>query len=136
MAEAIARDLLRRAHVDWVSVGSAGIAANEGASMTPEAREALSEMDVAAGSHRSRMLTPALVSSHQKIYALTRAHLRATQQSVPQSESTRIQLLDPQCGDIEDPIGGPLEEYRETAANIRKLVRLRLAELGIELPAQ
>ena len=136
MAEAIARDLLRRANIDWVSVGSAGIAANEGASMTPEAREALSEMDVAAGAHRSRMLTPALAGSHQKIYALTRAHMRAAQQSVPQSESSRIQILDPQGGDIEDPIGGPLEEYRETAATIRKLVRLRIIELGIDLPSE
>jgi protein-tyrosine phosphatase len=134
MAEAIARDMLRRAGEEAVSVGSAGIAAAEGAAMTPEAREALGDMGIAAHNHRSRGLDHEMIAASYRIYALTRAHQRAIQASLGAAEAARVQLLDPAGGDVADPIGGPIDEYRDTAARIERMIRTRLAELGIQVP--
>ena len=45
-----------------------------------------------------------------------------------------MQLLDPAGGEVADPIGGPIDEYRDTAARIERMIRTRLAELGIQVP--
>lgn len=134
MAEAIARDMLRRAGEESVNVGSAGIAAAEGTSMTPEAREALADMGIAASNHRSRGLDHEMIAASYRIFALTRAHQRAIQASLGPAEAARVQLLDPAGGDVADPIGGPIDEYRDTAARIERMIRTRLAELGIHVP--
>lgn len=131
MAEAIARDLLARSGAREVSIASAGVAAGSGAPMTAEAREALEEMGIESGQHRSRMLDGDLVASSHRIYALTSGHLKAIRGALPPSEAAKAMLLDPAGRDVPDPIGGPLEEYRETAALIAEMVQARFAELGI-----
>jgi protein-tyrosine phosphatase len=132
MAEAIARDLVARSGVREVSIASAGVAAGSGSPMTAEAREALEEMRVEPGQHRSRMLDGDLVASSHRIYALTSGHLKAIRGVLPPSEAGKAMLLDPAGRDVPDPIGGPLDEYRGTAALISEMVRARFAELGIE----
>ena len=132
MAEAIARDLLERSGVREVSIASAGIAAGNGVPMTGEAREALEEMRIEPGHHRSRMLDGDLVAASHRIYALTGGHLKAIRGVLPPSEQGKAMLLDPAGRDVPDPIGGALEEYRDTAALIAEMVRARFAELGIE----
>jgi protein-tyrosine phosphatase len=137
MAEAIARNLLARSGVREVSIASAGVAAGSGSPMTAEARGALEEMRVEPGQHRSRMLDGELVASSHRIYALTSGHLKAIRGALPPAEAAKAMLLDPAGRDVPDPIGGPLEEYRETAALIAEMVRARFAELGIEaLPSR
>ena len=134
MAEAIAMDLLRRAGIDSITVASAGIAAGDGAMMTPEAREALGELGIPASQHRSRGIEREMIDGSYRIFALTRAHLRAIQTSIPPADAAKVLLLDPAGGDVADPIGGPIEEYRATAAKIESMVRIRLEELGIQVP--
>ncbi len=132
MAEAVARDLVARSGAREVSIASAGVAAGSGAPMTGEARTALEEMGIEPGHHRSRMLDEELVASSHRIYALTGGHLKAIRAGLPPSEQGKAMLLDPAGRDVPDPIGGPIEEYRETASLISDMVRARFAELGIE----
>ena len=104
--------------------------------MTPEAREALGDMGIVATHHRSRGLDHDMIGSSYRIYALTRAHQRAIQASLSASEAAKVQLLDPAGGDVADPIGGPIDEYRDTAARIERMIRTRLTELGIAVPEE
>jgi len=131
MAEAIARDLIRRAGVTDVTVASAGVAAGDGMPMTAEARQALTDMGFAPGSHRSRMLELAMVNASRRIFTLTKSHQRAVQAALPPAEASKVELLDPQGEDVPDPIGGPLDEYRATASAIERMVKARLKEMGI-----
>ena len=102
--------------------------------MTPEAREALGELGIPASQHRSRGIEREMIDGSYRIFALTRAHLRAIQTSIPPADAAKVLLLDPAGGDVADPIGGPIEEYRATAAKIESMVRIRLEELGIQVP--
>ena len=99
--------------------------------MTAEAREALTEMGIEPGTHRSRMLELATAAASRRIFTLTKSHQRAVQAALPASEASKVELLDPQGADVPDPIGGPLEEYRTTAAAIERMVKARLKEMGI-----
>lgn len=113
-----------------VHVQSAGVAAGEGEPMTAEAREALVELGVQGQGHRSRGVDMKMVTQADHVYAMTKAHVRSLQSTLPPELAAKVELLDPAGKDIPDPIGGPLEEYRQTAAAIRTAVRLRLRELS------
>lgn len=130
MAEAIARHELSLlpGEVD-MDVASAGTGAATGNPMTWEAEEALSGLEVPAGAHASQPLTPALVRQAEAIFCMTENHKAAISRIAP-GFSAKVQLLDPEGQDIEDPIGAGLEEYVKCAERLRELVRGRLAELG------
>ncbi len=128
MAEAIARQVLAQGGDEIPTrVMSAGVAAGNGQPMTAEAREALSELDIDAGAHRSRSLTLDMVRDADAVYTMTRAHRDAVLEVAPDLES-RIHLLDPDGRDVKDPIGLPLDEYRSTARALREVIQRRLAQ--------
>lgn len=131
MAEAIARYVISHRGVGPVNITSAGLAAGSGATITPEAKEALQELGIAVGSHRSKDVDPELVKSAEHIFTMTRLHQRALQSTLPADQVAKVKLLDPQGNDIADPIGGPLSEYRTTANAIQRAVEARLLESGL-----
>ncbi len=107
---------------------SAGVAAGEGAPMTPEAREALREMGIDAGPHRAKALTREMLRSADVVFAMTSQHLAALRSAEP-SAARDAALLDPAGKDVEDPIGGPLEDYRVVARAMRAMIEKRLSEI-------
>ncbi len=107
---------------------SAGVAAGEGASMTPEAREALREMGIDAGPHRAKALTREMLRSADIVFAMTSQHLAALRSAEP-TAARDAALLDPTGKDVEDPIGGPLEDYRVVARAMRAMIDKRLTEI-------
>lgn len=111
-----------------IEASSAGVSAYDGAPATPEGIEALAEMGVVGSGppHRSRALTRAMLEDADEIYALTRSHRDAILSLDPTADS-RLHLLDPAGGDVADPIGGPAEIYRHTAAQIAEMVHARLS---------
>ncbi|MBL8999724.1 MAG: Sua5/YciO/YrdC/YwlC family protein [Phycisphaerae bacterium] len=131
MAEAIARDLLSRAGDASTRVISAGVTAADGAPMTPEAREALVGMGIDPGRHRSRNADRALIDSAEHVFTMTRSHLRAVEAV---GGAGKAMLLDPDGGDVPDPIGGPVEEYRDTALRLRTMIERRLIDIGALSP--
>jgi protein-tyrosine phosphatase len=130
MAEAIARVVLRpgAAH-DGVKIGSAGVMTGAGMPATPEAVDSVRAMGGDLSRHRSRPLTPEMVEAAEKIYVMTRAHGERVLAMVPGARG-KVELLDGN-DDIQDPIGGPLEVYRETAERLRAALEHRFEEIGL-----
>lgn len=130
MAGAIARELAAREDEPLeTEVLSAGLSADDGARATREAIEALREMDPKLGDdlagHRARGLSLDLLRRADAVFAMTESHRRGVLELDPFADVT---LLDAE-GDIPDPIGGPLEEYRRTARVIARAVERRLKEM-------
>ncbi|MFA6044514.1 MAG: Sua5/YciO/YrdC/YwlC family protein [Phycisphaerales bacterium] len=134
VAEAIARHLLsNRPHAPGeapvpVRVSSAGTSASVGMAMTPESAEALTEMDIDPGRHTSRQLQQEELAGADLVFVMTKQHRRVVEMMMGQ-RGTPIQLLDPDGADIDDPIGGPLRQYREMAKTVRRAIERRLAEI-------
>lgn len=132
MAEAIARQLLEREGVagEFASAVSAGVAASGSSPATPEALEALSRLGIPAPSHRSRRVTRELVDEAEAVYAMTAAHRDAILNIAPGARD-KVELLDADGNDIEDPVGLGQTVYDRTAERMLRLVRERLAQRGL-----
>jgi protein-tyrosine phosphatase len=137
MAEAITRHMLGRPSKTQVPtvVESAGTSTRDGMPISDEARRTLAEMGIDATKHRSQEITLELIDAADEIFALTREHAAGVLEISP-SARRKVKLLDPAGKDIPDPIGGPIEDYRKTAARIKDMVSRRLEELDrAPLPA-
>lgn len=129
MAEAIARALVEREDPSPVRtiVRSAGTG-GDGAPATPEAVETMRRRGIDLSGHRSRALTRDLIASADVIYVMTSRHARVVLGIDPRA-AERVQLLDPEGADVEDPIGSPLDEYERVASNLERMIAERLKEL-------
>ncbi len=126
MAEAIARSRVsKEAEPLETEILSAGLHAGEGSPATPQAIEALREMGYEMETHRSRALSLSQLAGADAIYTMTDTHLRGVLSMDPFAPAERLDV----AGDIPDPIGGPLREYRECAARIKEAIEGRLKEL-------
>lgn len=130
MAEAIARELESKRTPDGIENEflSAGVATFGGASATPESVEALRGLGIDPPAHRSRELTRELIARAEAIYGMTEDHVR-TVEAIDPSAAWKVQTLDPEGGDLPDPIGGSQNLYNETARRIREFVVSRLTEI-------
>jgi len=130
MAEGLARRLVAEGSLGpggaW-QFQSAGLWAAPGSPATDEAVDVMREQSVDLAGHASQPLTPDLVAWASAIFAMTDRHARGIVALVPDA-ADRIRLLDPE-GDVEDPIGQPVDVYRRTAERLRELVAARLREL-------
>jgi L-threonylcarbamoyladenylate synthase len=109
-----------------VIIMSAGAFAMAGSRATPQAVEAVKSMGADLTRHRSRPLTVELIHQADYIFTMSRNHASAVTALVP-SASEKTMTLDPD-GDIEDPIGGDLELYRQLAAYMQQIIDQRLDE--------
>ena len=101
---------------EWV-VESAGTWAMEGITATDNAIEAMREQDLDLESHRSRGVTEEMLDYFDLVLVMVGNHKEALNVEFPQY-ADKVFLLSEMVGgdwDLEDPVGGPLEEYRETA---------------------
>jgi L-threonylcarbamoyladenylate synthase len=136
MAEAIARHLVaQNGDQDRgivTKVKSAGTAATAGAPAATEGIRALKAMGIPlwpGGRHSSREITRDLVGEADAIFAMTAAHRRAVM-AVDPTAGSKTFTLDPQGGDIPDPIGQSQAVYTATAEQLRDLIQLRLRDLS------
>jgi len=107
-----------------VEVLSAGVYAGEGDRASPEAVVAAAAYGAEIADHRSRRLTSELIQAADMVFCMTQAHAEQACQLAPRAAS-RIVRLDPQ-GDVPDPIGGDVHEYRGVAARIASVFARRL----------
>ena len=137
MAEAIARAILARklnvpeAELEHrgVLVTSAGAMALPGSRATPEAAEAVKPLGGDLSRHRSKLLSVELIHQADVIFTMGRSHQRAVVATVP-GAAVKTMTLSPE-GDIEDPIGGDSELYRELAGQLNTLIEQRLQERAL-----
>jgi len=129
MAEAIARSHVRRLGWSDVEVGSAGIAAADGAPASDGALVVTLEGGQDLSAHRARSLTPALVDGAALILAMGPRHLA---QIVDLGGGDRAHLLtayargDARAPAVADPFGGDLDTYRATYEELRASVTAAL----------
>jgi L-threonylcarbamoyladenylate synthase len=109
-------------------VGSAGVAASNGAPASPEAVEVLEGKGIDISGHASQPLSRKLAGHADRIFTLTRQHRDAVLREYPELHD-RVELLSREGRDIADPIGGGFEEYVACAAEIERQVEKIVAEL-------
>jgi protein-tyrosine-phosphatase len=133
MAEAIARDLLRKGAIEGVSgrifVASAGTHAVDGSPVSGEASAALARLGIEHDG-ASRHLSRAMIERADLVLGMTDGHVavaRALVEGAP-DHAAKIHSMD-ETGDVEDPIGLGREAYDRLAAQFIELIPRRIAEL-------
>jgi molybdate transport system ATP-binding protein len=112
-----------------VEAASAGLSAEPGAPMAPQAQHALRALGVPAFEHTSRNLTVEMVEKAEAIFCMTEKQRRAAVERFPQA-AAKTHCLCPD-GDLDDPKGSGPEVFLELARRIQTLVRQRLNDLGM-----
>lgn len=135
MAEQIAKLILSRRlgvpptelnELGW-NIISAGMHATSGSPATSEARSVIEEMGGFLLTHRSRAVTADLLLRADLVLTMTEALKQEILDTLP-SLAGKVSRLDPES-DVIDPIGGPIDVYRQTAQRIQHLVEKRVEEL-------
>ncbi len=129
MAQALGRDWARGREPDGLTleIESAGIAAGEGYPAADQAIETMRERGIELQRHQSRSLTPEMIDHADAIFTMTPSHAQAVMQMAPGSVH-KVFPIDP-VHPIADPVGQPIEVYREVADQLRELVVARLEEM-------
>jgi L-threonylcarbamoyladenylate synthase len=128
MAQAIAAGLHVRASGDEsLRFLSAGVAATDGSPYSRETLAAVRKLGLPAPAGQSRLLTTSMIRDAEVIYAMTARHLDAIV-SLDPAAASKVRLLDPDGGDIADPVGGPQSLYDSTAAQLKALLERRRTE--------
>jgi protein-tyrosine phosphatase len=100
------------------TVSSAGIAAWPGDEASPPAVTIAPEFGIDLSAHGSRPVNPELLVTATDVVAVTRAHAAALAARFPGVGPTPVVLGGET--DLNDPIGGDVEDYRACARAIRE----------------
>lgn len=105
-------------------VESAGVAASMGGRAAAEASATMQVYGYDLSGHVSQPLTPQLVQRADVIYTMTAAHREVVAAQYPEADS-RIHLLRSDGRDVADPIGAPLDVYRQCAEQLKSAIEER-----------
>src|SRR5690606_31899724 len=108
-----------------IVITSAGVAATPGCAASIEAVEVLQEQGLDISKHESQPLTDKLVRHADMILTMTSGHRNAILRRWPEA-SSRTFTLRVDGGDINDPIGGPKDLYRQCADQVEQALRERM----------
>ncbi len=103
-------------------ISSAGVCAANGFPASPNAVEAMCELDIDISDHRSRLLTPEMVKEADLLVTMTRDHHDAIV-ALDRESGSKVFLLKSfgvsKCAaDIFDPVGQSLDVYRRVRDEI------------------
>jgi protein-tyrosine-phosphatase len=133
MAEGLLRQALdARGVSSQVTVASAGTGAWDGAPASEGAYLVGIEQGVDLSAHRARLLTRELVASADVILVMSRHHAVRVAEL---GGADRVHLLGDfagKGGEVTDPFGGELDDYRTTFAELRELVDAVVTRLPAE----
>jgi protein-tyrosine phosphatase len=115
-------------HKQGLDVFSAGVSAWDHAPASPQAVQVMQEYGMDLSDHLSQQVNPDMVRKSSCVLALTDRHKRLLTDTCP-DHSSRIHLISRNGLDINDPFGGPVELYRQCAAQIAENLRLWLPDL-------
>lgn len=132
MAHAIMRQrLLTMGLADQVQVKSAGVWARDGQGASEDAIAVLAGLGIPLTDHRSQPLTQEILEGADVVLVMEEAHRRSIFYLAPK-QLRKVWLLTELSGahyDIEDPYGGPIEGYVNTAARLEALIDAGLPRL-------
>jgi protein-tyrosine-phosphatase len=129
----MAEGLARRIFGDSVQVGSAGMEACVGESVSPQALEVLKEQNIDLSRHLSRRVKAELMADADWIIPMTQAQEETLKRLFPQHvHKTRyLGNWGDQKRDVLDPWSGSLDVYRQTAHDIGELLRALKSQLSL-----
>lgn len=136
IAEALCRRLLARRYgvdeADLAALGydiaSAGTTTAGDGQASDGAAAAAREAKLDISCHRSQPITVELLRKADKVYAMAERHAAAARDLCPRSAS-KVELLDLNGGNIEDPIGYPAEKFSEVVRHIEQCLKRRVENL-------
>jgi protein-tyrosine phosphatase len=136
MAEGLARNLVARrlevAPKRLADFGfrftSMGVLGGTGSPPSSHGVQVLAARGVDISRHVSRPAVPQEIRELDLVLALTASHLDALRLLMPPGGTRHCELLDPQGGDIPDPIGGERADYERTAERIQAALERRVGE--------
>lgn len=134
MAEAIARTMAEELALTGVQFASAGTLAWPGEKATQQAVQALAEQCIELSQHRATLLTPELVENVDLILTMTENHRQQILKLLPGS-AKKVFTLGAYAGvpgDIADPYGSPVENYRRCAKDLQALITQAIERLKQE----
>jgi protein-tyrosine-phosphatase len=111
-----------------IRVTSAGTGAVGGQDMSISSRQVLEEMGFKPPRHVSTPLSFSLVEEADLIYVMSHSHREQILDWVPEAAS-KLALLDPTGKDVDDPIWGDVEVYRDCAMHIRRAIETQISRL-------
>jgi len=124
MAEGLLRKKLKELKKDrQVDIFSVGITSTTGAGSSPKAISVMKEEGIDISKHESSPLTDDLIKEADLIFAMEEHHKEALLNRIPES-SGKIHVLN-----IPDPIGKPIEVYRDTLNLLKKFIPKILEQL-------
>ncbi len=113
MAELYFNDFCRRSGFTELEAASAGIAAWDGGAISRPAAAVMEELGIPSGDFRSGRFTPSLAAGCDLVVAMTSGHAGAVREIAPECAGRVRLLLDSDGGgDVPDPFGGSVAEYR------------------------
>lgn len=116
MAAAIMEKIAVENDLD-VLIESAGLFANVGGKASENAIKALDEMGIDLTFHQTKPITEELIEKSDIILTMTEAH-KELLKPIAGNDVYTLKEYGGGSGDISDPYGGDIEEYRETAREI------------------
>ncbi|HEX2724176.1 MAG TPA: low molecular weight protein arginine phosphatase [Gemmatimonadaceae bacterium] len=123
LAEAIARRLATVAGRSDIEVSSAGTQAWDGSPASDGALLIGMERELDLSSHRSRHLTPEIVAANDLILVMAPSHLARVKELHPPANAHLLTGFASGEGGgqtVQDPFGGDLQAYRETADDLER----------------
>jgi len=130
MAVALFRHLADEVGLSGLEADSAGTGAIDGQPASVETRQALSERGIELGRHWSKQATAELVRGADLVLTMQASHRDDLHRQFS-GHREKIQTIGEHTGggDVWDPIGADLDDYRECADTLERLVPLVIARL-------
>ena len=116
MAAALMNKIAMENNLD-VRIDSAGLLANEGQRASENAVSAAAQFGADLSGHTAKQITAELINASDIILTMTKAHKQMLGEAAGDKVYTLMEYAR-EDGDINDPYGGSLDEYRECAHQI------------------
>ena len=140
MAEGFLREALPAQWGGEVIVSSAGTHAWNGQRAASLSAKVMTEEGIDISGHSARLVTPDIINKASLIIALTSAHMEIMKATAPGAGEWMVVLgeLDPERdnADVEDPIGGSIEDYRAARDDIAGLIVFLLKYIAVRFDLQ
>ena len=119
MAEALAAEEARRRGLT-LRVASAGTVALAGEVAEARTRDVMAEIHMSLDEHRAQQISRELLDEATLVVALTDRHKLGLRALAPQRADRIVSFNDlTELGDVPDPFGGDIEEFRAVRDRIR-----------------
>lgn len=121
----MAAAILKNKNIEHLQIKSAGVFAMDGAPMSANAQAVLSEMEMDF-THSSKLFSQEDVEWADVILTMTAAHKQMILQMYPEASTKTFTLTEfieqPQLGDVVDPFGGTILDYKNTFNQLNQYI--------------